>query len=614
MKEPELEKFELLSRYVITACFRKMNRRFTNISLSKPYFDSLKSVNMNEIEFHESEPKLSWRDKKFFMEFLPIVVLEKAIDVDVPNILEQVRLIKEADKAETVHSGKPAPHLDEQHEHIPLYTKDTYKEFHLLFIHLLTIFQVSLSNLETTANLVFRKNVEVVKLVGTFLQLLAKGDVLKTHLKTIESSLEEHHRVETITVSLPKLNDFKGDEQDEEDEQDEDLLAVQPQAKDDSTQQMPLHVSYSEWLKLMLVYFDAIDVLKRYVNGSRFPFETIDIKILVSPRTSTTLLPWKDIFNSKYLSTHNSTLDEDHFTSDYLLTFFQNAATSNIILCIGYLKQVLRTLKSSEPKINVVKGNLAKVVVESTVPGLNVWAKNLLEELEELNVSSSQPAQPEVFVPIAKAIELMLKGNQLKFFRFLHDVDNKKTPFEFGGTMHCEVCLASLLVHSKVGTIHGYEALRAQLKVGLLFPTCLSSYFYFLLYQGFGRVMGVSKRCCPMCRSLLSLLANDKELPFLVKGSHTTVSACTLPPWLPSNIVDAMNQIFGSRLRKELIKICKSPSTRFRSPSSASRRISSDIGHEGGMGTSVLVPNRSQLENLRDASKNVLQFASKKNL
>ena len=114
----------------------------------------------------------------------------------------------------------------------------------------------------------------------------------------------------------------------------------------------------------------------------------------------------------------------------------------------------------------------------------------------------------------------------------------------------------------------------------------MSSYLYFLLYQDYGRVIGVSKRCCPTCHSLLSLLANDRERPFLVKGSHSTVTACTLPPWLPSDVVDDMNQIFGGHLGRELVKIYESPSTRSRSLSTGSQRLSSDIGHEVG-GTSI---------------------------
>src|ERR1700679_720999 len=98
----------LLLRYIITACFPKMNQRFKNKPLSEPYFESLRSVNMDQIVFHESKPKLSPSDSEFFLDYLPLV-LSAGVTTKVPNILRQVDLIKEL-----------APHLVKQREYIPL--------------------------------------------------------------------------------------------------------------------------------------------------------------------------------------------------------------------------------------------------------------------------------------------------------------------------------------------------------------------------------------------------------------------------------------------------------------------------------------------------------------
>ena len=40
--------------------------------------------------------------------------------------------------------------------------------------------------------------------------------------------------------------------------------------------------------------------------------------------------------------------------------------------------------------------------------------------------------------------------------------------------------------------------------------------------------------------------------PFIIKGAHNTVYPCTLPTWLPANIVDQMNDYFGNLLKQEL--------------------------------------------------------------
>jgi hypothetical protein len=63
--------------------------------------------------------------------------------------------------------------------------------------------------------------------------------------------------------------------------------------------------------------------------------------------------------------------------------------------------------------------------------------------------------------------------------------------------------------------------------------------------------MGVSKRCCPTCDHFLDLLRPGHD-QFLVRGRHGKISACTLPPWTPSLIVDSMNFKFGTMLVQDL--------------------------------------------------------------
>jgi len=64
-------------------------------------------------------------------------------------------------------------------------------------------------------------------------------------------------------------------------------------------------------------------------------------------------------------------------------------------------------------------------------------------------------------------------------------------------------------------------------------------------------VIGVSKRCCPICDHFLNIL-RPRDDQFLVRGRHGKISACTLPPWTPSLIVDNMNLKFGTILLQDL--------------------------------------------------------------
>ena len=58
-------------------------------------------------------------------------------------------------------------------------------------------------------------------------------------------------------------------------------------------------------------------------------------------------------------------------------------------------------------------------------------------------------------------------------------------------------------------------------------------------------------------------MKNRKE-EFLVRGNHSTISACTLPPWIPSEIVDTMNETFGALLRSDLVALMHENNTCFR--------------------------------------------------
>ena len=58
-----------------------------------------------------------------------------------------------------------------------------------------------------------------------------------------------------------------------------------------------------------------------------------------------------------------------------------------------------------------------------------------------------------------------------------------------------------------------------------------------------------------MCAHLLGLLKTSDGNSFIVKGNHNTITACTLPEWLPDDVIASMILEFGSRLRRELVKL-----------------------------------------------------------
>ena len=65
----------------------------------------------------------------------------------------------------------------------------------------------------------------------------------------------------------------------------------------------------------------------------------------------------------------------------------------------------------------------------------------------------------------------------------------------------------------------------------------------------------MSKQCCPVCAYLLYLLKKHRKTKFIVSDEHTNITACTLPEWLPGEIVCMMVVEFSCRLREELISL-----------------------------------------------------------
>ena len=79
-----------------------------------------------------------------------------------------------------------------------------------------------------------------------------------------------------------------------------------------------------------------------------------------------------------------------------------------------------------------------------------------------------------------------------------------------------------------------------------------------------------------MCAYLLTLLKIHDDKIFNITGEHSRISPCTLPEWLPGDIIKAMVDEFGTRLKVELVKFRrrKGRQIRERSGSSETRRLS----------------------------------------
>lgn len=74
-------------------------------------------------------------------------------------------------------------------------------------------------------------------------------------------------------------------------------------------------------------------------------------------------------------------------------------------------------------------------------------------------------------------------------------------------------------------------------------------------------MIAISKLCCPACWELIKLLRDITSSPKLaVRGSHPNIYPLVLPPWIPPEIRDKMNNIFLGYLGAELVQLIARPS------------------------------------------------------
>ena len=442
--------FDHLLYYIIATCYPKMERRLGHKTLSEPYIHSLKLV--KDVKFNESlREQPSAREIAGDRSFLWFVL--KAVDqfsTQIPHIHQQAKLV-------------------EANQDFRLYNENTCNEFHLLLLELLERFQSSLKDLKrhggsedvtsTPDNDQFRKSVLHVLFAGYALQRIAKGAALQMYLRTIEAELVDHRRPD-MSMSMPGGNAEKDEECD--DEHDEELEAVQPSAvsmKKNVAVPVPLWKSYRNWLKLMVIHFDAVHILINYITGPAFYNRRISLKILVAPSTDRALLPWRELLtDSKIFPTEYEA--EPHPTTNYeILNFLNVAASSNMTECLRFMKAV-RSCWNQKNKDATIK-SLAQLHQILSHPGAFDWHKSASNLRAMINdYYEKTPSSDELSNKITNTIESLF--DSARFFVFLSESS------VFSGTLHCEACLASLLPthlgkHVTIDSKH--EGVLAQMKV-----------------------------------------------------------------------------------------------------------------------------------------------------
>jgi hypothetical protein len=109
---------------------------------------------------------------------------------------------------------------------------------------------------------------------------------------------------------------------------------------------------------------------------------------------------------------------------------------------------------------------------------------------------------------------------------------------KFKGTTHCEATLALL--------IWGGYLPVSSIAIDIWYHS--NTYG---IVQDVGKIIGVSKRSCPVCSYLFVLLGEE----YCISRSHRIVSGCSLPSTIPGDLMDEMISEFGGWLKTVILHL-----------------------------------------------------------
>ncbi len=479
--------FERLLFYIIAACHRKMLRRLKHTTLSKPFVKSLKGlqeVNIAETFSEQFGHPHNDAERAHDIKFLQtLLVVETFVtnpvsppadpSADTPTApLPEIQVPRLYALARTVVKALEA----ERECTFQLYTAETCNEIRDLVVRAIKCFEDSLLKLEsftsnTTAHFTPEDFITLLQCLhttstyGTLLLKFVQGSAIEPFFKHVESLLRSQNN---HTQTEPP--EFPGAPPD-----DPDLRAVQPYVIDKDNVLRPLWKSYRDWLRLLVVFFEATDILLAYVVQNGFkPITMYIVTVPQDPDLDCQLLPWKEVLTDKKL-----------FPTSSLVGTAQEAKSNEAI--IDYIEQSIRSAPATPPDgqdaITTITTPklLRKIVRRLAVNALKQTPQDLAQypfanksaailelifggsvdadRLQKMSGKGKFPCITPTDEQMLKEINKLLRelDGITDFFRTMDNIGNN-----FSGSLHCEACLASLVAPN---ALHGNKPIFQELAV-----------------------------------------------------------------------------------------------------------------------------------------------------
>jgi hypothetical protein len=450
--------YEALSLYMAAACFPKMYRRI-NHSLSKPFLEVLRNIDVKGISFNNSrdgDAKTSMTNK-YDKDCLLRLAEQKSLH-KYNKLLE----LSEITKKSTSFGG--------------LYTSDTCQQFHQLLVELVWSYARDLSNMKLAYDgkapegFSFCEASGRVHWTGRWLQTLCKGVALQIHLKNIENLLSSIDSFDVPQNTNKHGRDGKSD--DEEDEFDAEIDDLR-EVKETGDQPISHSRVFLNWLKLIIVQFDAANIITSglHAGSNHLP---VSVGILEAPLVTNTMMHWRSLIQRSDFPAQampNITNGSPASTNDQLIAHLTEGVNSNRKPTSDDASKAREIWKAAcdaaivtTDGISLQADDQAKfmAVIEklckTTVPACPKAVINILLILANMDTTPVEKDPIKLFeiiqTHLAQTKNLVFKADRVDLvnvqLRFIIDtcIIYKKfaaTSEMFHGTLHCEVNLASLI-------------------------------------------------------------------------------------------------------------------------------------------------------------------------
>ncbi|KDR65339.1 hypothetical protein GALMADRAFT_49554, partial [Galerina marginata CBS 339.88] len=504
--------------YVVIACFRKLSQRTCHFLKNGPF----EEYDYKELKAIDTKPTTatSFYNKETFRDFHHMLL--SILDV-YRNALGQMKNATEYDGPSQETFGTAAANIRWAGDLLHRLTTGA-----ALPMHLQTI-RKSLSVLGTS-NLSKSRGEEagVHPVQGKAGIPLRDGDLIKSQ----DSSEDVHAIAGTKAYDLDNTADNDHDGEPEDEDEDEDCL--------EEIRSPAGHQAALKWIKLLVSQFSSAHMLIYGLQNIRVSFQ-----ILKSPQVGRDFMPWKELLADKnFFPARPSMRGGSRLWSNKQITsFLDKGLRSNRRPTLNFAHNayktwqgLLATHRSSISQPSSVYQPLFDRMVEivsqmhdqTTVPGCQEAAQNILRALR---ASAASGITVDIMVESARTTQVT--RNLLHIIEVCR-IFNKLAPTKFSGSLHCQVALGTLISTPINEALPQYSSLLAKL-------------------QEYGPVIGSSKDCCAVCARLLSITSPlSSSQSFVTKGSHRTITPCTLPDWTPPHVVKQMIDYFGASLREEI--------------------------------------------------------------